>query len=151
MRSQGIHQNCGRNRGGYRVCGIVMLILAGACLFQTATANAQHLSSSPRGKNDFIIPSRPTVSIPADIQEVGVLQLEFGLNASFDAKEFRNQQTTPLALRFAALSRLLLAFQFLPVKSQADRMGGRTTGVGGVIIGPQVVAFKKTGYPTFAF
>jgi hypothetical protein len=91
------------------------------------------------------------VSEPADIQKEGVLQLEFGLNAGFDAKGFRNQQTTPLALRFAALSRLLLAYQLLVVNSQADWMGRRTTRVGGSIIGLQAVAFKKTGYPTFAF
>jgi hypothetical protein len=39
---------------------------------------------------------------PADIQKAGVLQLEFGVDAPFDAEEFRNQQTTPLRLRFDA-------------------------------------------------
>src|SRR5262249_7714912 len=75
----------------------------------------------------------------------------FGLSAGFDAEEFRNQQTTPLALRFAALSRLLLAVQLLPLNSQADWTGRRTTRVGGSIIGLQAVAFKKTGHPTIAF
>jgi len=132
---------------------------------QTVPANAQHLASgrldesSPQfavsanrqQKDSFIVPSRPTVSEPADIQRVGVLQLEFGLDAEFDAKEFRNQQTTPLDLRFAALSRLLLDFQLEVVKSQVDRTNERMTGVGDAIIGLQVVAFKRTGYPTFAF
>src|SRR5262245_14675682 len=122
MRSKGDHQN----RGGFPGIGIVIFILAGACLVQTATIYAQHKSSSSPN-DDFIVPSRPTVSQPANIQKVGVLQLEFGLNASFDAKGFRNQQTTPLALRFAALSRLLLAYQRLVVNSQADWMGRRTT------------------------
>ncbi len=131
---------------------------------QTVPANAQHLASgrldesSPQfavsanrqQKDDFIKPSRPTVSEPADIQRVGVLQLEFGVDAEFDAKEFRNQQTTPLDLRFAALSRLLLDFQLEVVKSQVDRTDGRMTGVGDAIIGLQVVAFKRTGYPTYA-
>jgi hypothetical protein len=132
---------------------------------QTVPANAQYASSARLGesfqppavsansqrKNDFIVPSRPTVSEPADIQRVGVLQLEFGLDAEFDAKEFRIQQTTPLELRFAALSRLLLAFFLETVKSQVDRTDGRMTGVGDAIVGLQVVAFKKTGYPTIAF
>jgi hypothetical protein len=109
------------------------------------------LNANRQQKDDFIVPSRPTVSEPADIQRVGVLQLEFGLDAEFDAKEFRNQQTPPLELRFAALSRLLLGFQLEAVKSQVDRTDGRMTGVGDAIIGLQVVAFKKTGYPTFAF
>jgi hypothetical protein len=132
---------------------------------QTVPANAQPLASgrldesSPQvavsanrqQKDSFIVPSRPTVSEPADIQRVGVLQLEFGLEAEFDAKEFRNQQTTPLELRFAALSRLLLSFLLETVKSQVDRTDGRMTGVGDAIVGLQGVAFKRTGYPTFAF
>jgi Putative MetA-pathway of phenol degradation len=144
---------------------IIVCALAYALFSQTVPANAQHLASgrldesSPQfavsanrqQKDDFIKPSRPTVSEPADIQRVGVLQLEFGLDAEFDAKEFRNQQSTPLELRFAALSRLLLSFLLETVKSQVDRTDGRMTGVGDAIVGLQVVAFKKTGYPTFAF
>lgn len=132
---------------------------------QTVPANAQHLSpgllgeSSPplaasvnrQQKGDFIVPSRPTVSEPADIQRVGVLQLEFGLDAQFDAKEFRTQQTTPLELRFAVLSRFLLDFFLETVKSQVDRTDRRMTGVGDAIIGLQVVMFKRPGYPTFSF
>jgi len=144
---------------------IIACAFASTLFSQTVPANAQNLASgrldesSPQfavganrqQKDSFIVPSRPTVSEPADIQRVGVLQLEFGLDAEFDAKEFRNQQTTPLDLRFAALSRLLLDFQLEVVKSQVDRTDGRMTGVGDAIIGLQVVAFKQTGYPTFAF
>ena len=143
---------------------IIVCAFAYTLFSQTVHANAQHLASgrldepSPQSavsanrqqKDDFIVPSRPTVSQPADIQRVGVLQLEFGLDAEFDAKEFRNQQTTPLDLRFAALSRLLLEFQLEVVKSQVDRTDGRMTGIGDAIIGLQVVVFKRTGYPTFA-
>jgi hypothetical protein len=143
---------------------IIICAFAITLFSQTVSANAQHLASgrldepSPQfavganrqQKDSFIVPSRPTVSEPADIQRVGVLQLEFGLDAEFDAKEFRNQQTTPLDLRFAALSRLLLDFQLEVVKSQVDRTDERMTGVGDAIIGLQVVVFKRTGYPTFA-
>lgn len=144
---------------------IIIFAFAFTGFSQAVHANAQHLASgrlaetppppavsaNRQQKDDFIVPSRPTVSEPADIQRVGVLQLEFGLDAEFDAEEFRNQQTTPLDLRFAALSRLLLNFQLEVVKSQVDQTGGRMTGVGDAIIGLQVVAFKRTGYPTFAF
>jgi hypothetical protein len=144
---------------------IIVCAFAYTLFSQTVPANAQHLASgrldesSPQlagsanrqQKDSFIVPSRPTVSEPAEIQRVGVLQLEFGPDAEFDAKEFRNQQTTLLELRFAALSRLLLDFQLETVKSQVDRTEGRMTGVGDAIIGLQVVAFKRTGYPTFAF
>jgi outer membrane putative beta-barrel porin/alpha-amylase len=144
---------------------IIIFAFAFTRFSQTVPANAQHLEPGLLGescpplaasvnrqrKDDFIVPSRPTVSEPADIQRVGVLQLEFGLDAQFDAKEFRNQQTTPLDLRFAALSRLLLDFQLEAVKSQVDRTGVRSTGVGDAIIGLQVVMFKGAGYPTFSF
>src|SRR5262245_999069 len=144
---------------------IIIFAFAFTRFSQTIHANAQQLapggsaktapplasSVNRQQKDNFIVPSRPTVSEPADIQRVGVLQLEFGLDAEFDAKEFSNQQTTPLDLRFAALSRLLLDFQMEAVKSQVDRTDGRMTGVGDAIIGLQVIAFKKNGYPTFAF
>jgi hypothetical protein len=144
---------------------IIIFAFAFTRFSQTVPANAQHLApgllgeSSPplaasvnrQQKDDFIVPSRPTVSEPANIQRVGVLQLEFGLDAEFDAKEFRNQQTTPLELRFAVLSRLLLGFLLEAVKSQVDRTDRRMTGVGDAIVGLQAVAFKKIGYPTFAF
>ena len=144
---------------------IIICAFTFTLISQTVPANAQHLASdrlddsSPQfavganrqQKDKFIVPSRPTVSEPAEIQRKGVLQLEFGPDAEFDAKEFRNQQTTPLELRFAALSRLLLDFFLEAVKSQVDRTDGRMTGVGDTTVGLQVVAFKKTRYPTFAF
>jgi hypothetical protein len=149
---------------------IIVFAIAFTRFGHSVPANAQQLASgrldeaSPQfavsanrqQKDSFIVPSRPTVSEPAEIQRKGVLQLEFGPDAEFDAKEFRNQQTTLLELRFAALSRLLLDFQLETVKSQVDRTDGRRTdgrmtGVGDAIIGLQVVAFKRTGYPTFAF
>jgi hypothetical protein len=145
---------------------IVISALVIACLVQSVTTNAQDLLSSPpvkpappyavrpgsQHKDDFIKPSRPTGATPADIQKAGVLQLEFGLDADFDAEEFRNQQTTPLMLRFAATGRLLLSFQFEAVKSQVDRTGGRMTGVGDAWLGVQVVTLKESGrHPAFAF
>ena len=144
---------------------IIACAFASTLFSQTVPANAQNLASgrldesypqpavgaNRQQKDNFIVTSRPTVSEPANIQRVGVLQLEFGLDAEFDAKEFRNQQTTPLDLRFAALSRLLLDFQLEVVKSEVDGTDARMTGVGDAIIGLHVVAFKKTGYPTFAF
>ena len=174
MRSKGSHKRRGGNYG-FR---IVLSALAAACLGRAVATNAQPLLPSPVGpigpigptgpigktvppfitrtgnqqKDDFIKPSRPTEAEPADIQKVGVLQLEFGLDASFDAEEFRNQQTTPLRLRFAAARRLLLAFQIEVVKSQVDPTGRRMTGVGDVEPGLQVVTFIETDRrPAIAF
>lgn len=103
-------------------------------------------------KDDFIKPSRPTESEPAEIPKAGVLQLELGVDAPFDAEEFRNQQTTPLRIRFAAASRLLLAFQMEGAKSQLDPTGRRMTGIGDTELGVQVVTFKNTNSrPAIAF
>jgi len=136
---------------------IVIFIFAFTRFAQAVPANAQisalyslrepiqspAVSSGGQKKDDFIKPSRPTVAEPADIQKAGVLQLEFGLDAGFDAEEFRNQQETPLSLRFAAASRLLLVFQIEAVKSQADPTGKRMTGVGDTELGFQVVSLKQ--------
>jgi hypothetical protein len=143
-----------------------ILAVALARFAQGVPASAQNLAAFPlrepiqspainsggQQKDDFIKPSRPTVADPADIQKAGVLQLEFGLDASFDAEEFRNQQATPLRLRFAAASRLLLAFQIDAVKSQLDPTGNRMTGVGDTELGFQVVSLKQTdNRPTISF
>jgi hypothetical protein len=110
------------------------------------------INSGGQNKDDFIKPSRPTEAEPADIQKAGVLQLEFGLDAGFDAEQFRNQQTTPLRLRFAAASRLLLAVYVEDVKSQVNPIGKRRTGVGDVELGLQVVSFKQANNrPSIAF
>src|SRR5215510_14428224 len=135
---------------------IVIFVVTFTLFAQAVPASAQDLAWWPRRgtirspavnvagqqKDDFIKPSRPTVAEPADIQKAGVLQLEFGLDAGFDAAEFRNQQTTPLRLRFAATSRLLLAFLIEAVKSQVDPTGKRMTGVGDTELGFQVVSIE---------
>jgi hypothetical protein len=145
---------------------IIIFAVAFMRFAQAVPASAQYLASWPRKeripslavigsgqqKDDFIKPSRPTVADPADIQKVGVLQLEFGLDASFDAEGFRNQQTTPLRLRFAAASRLLFAFQIEAVKSQLDPTGRRMTGVGDTELSLQFVALRQSdNRPTIAF
>ena len=53
---------------------LAILFLIAACAF---VARAQG-SSSSSDEPDFIVPSRPTVSNPAEFQRPGVLQLEFG-------------------------------------------------------------------------
>src|SRR5262245_34456264 len=145
---------------------IVIFIIAFTRFAQAVPAGAQNSSSWPlretiqspavnsggQKKDDFIKPSRPTVAEPAEIQKAGVLQLAFGLDAEFDAEEFRNQQTTPLSLRFAAASRLLLVFQIEAVKSQVDPTGKRMTGVGDTELGFQVVSIEPAdNHPAIAF
>jgi hypothetical protein len=103
-------------------------------------------------EEEFIKPSRPGVANPAEIQKAGVLQLEYGYDANFRGAEFRTEQTAPLALRFAASSRLLLEADVDTIKSETDETGNRRTGVGDTRLGFQLVALKDTEkHPALAF
>lgn len=87
---------------------VLALLLASALGGVVSTLQAQ--DQSPPSEPDFIVPSRPTVSNPAEFQKPGVLQLEVGYNANFQAPGVHLQQDMPLALRFAVNRRLLLEF-----------------------------------------
>jgi len=109
-------------------------------------------SSARQEEEEFIKPGRPSLANPAEIQKPGVLQIEYGYDANFRAGEFRTQQTLPLALRFAASSRLLVEVDLDSVKSETDEKGSRETGVGDTRLGFQVVALTDTkSHPALAF
>lgn len=108
--------------------------------------------SSGQEEEEFIKPSRPTLANPAEIQKPGVLQVEYGYDGNFRADDFRAQQTLPLALRYAATSRLLVEFDLGTLASETDQTGVRMTGIGDTRLGFQVVALKDTEeHPALAF
>jgi hypothetical protein len=108
--------------------------------------------SGKQEEEKFINPARPGVSNPAELQKPGVLQIEYGYDASFHASDFRLQQTAPLALRFAVTTRLLLELDLDTVNSQTDQSATRMTGIGDTQIGFQLVALKDTEkHPALAF
>jgi len=128
---------------GRRLASMLSLVL-----FVAAPVTAR----GAQQEEDFIKPGRPGVANHAEIQKPGVLQLEAGYDANFRAEEFRSQQELPLALRFAANRRLLLALNFDAVFSEADDAGVRMTGVGDVRLGVQAVALPDSGKrPALAF
>ncbi|MCA1640670.1 MAG: transporter [Acidobacteria bacterium] len=110
-------------------------------------------AKSGEEEEDFIKPDRPTVASPAEIQKPGVLQVEFGYDGNFRSEEFRAEHTAPLSLRFAASSRLLLAFEIDSFKSETDNeTRERRAGVGDARLGFQIVALKDTeAHPALAF
>jgi hypothetical protein len=118
-----------------------------------ATSPPLPLQGSQTEEEEFIKPSRPGVANPAEIQKGGVLQVEYGYDANFRSRELHTDQSAPLALRFAATSRLLLELDLDTFKSETDeatRM--RETGIGDTQIGLQVVALKDTAaHPALAF
>ena len=116
------------------------LVLAGALGGFAARVQAQDQSAPD--EPDFIVPSRPTVSNPAEFQKPGVLQLEIGYNANFHSPGVHLQQDLPLALRFAVSRRLLLEFDGDSPSSQTVA-GVRTTGAGDSQLGIQVVLQRE--------
>lgn len=134
-------------------------ILKDAPASKAPVSNALNASSSPQKasqpeeEEEFIKPSRPSLANPAEIQQAGVLQVEYGYDANFRSRELHTEQTGQLALRFAASSRLLVELDLDTFKSEtneATRM--RETGIGDARLGLQVVALKDTaGHPALAF
>jgi hypothetical protein len=121
----------------------LFLLLSFAC-----AVNAQ---SPDPDEPDFIVPSRPTVSNPAEFQRPGVLQLEFGYSVNFHAPGVSTEQDFPLALRFAISRRLLFEFDGDNPISQTVA-GVRTTGVGDTQLGLQIVLqHEKESRPGVSF
>ena len=106
----------------------------------TSTGFVFAQSSAPSDDEpDFIVPSRPTVSNPAEFQRPGVLQLEFGYDANYRSSDFKSQEDSPLALRFAVNRRILLELDTDSPNSQKDSDGFRQTGAGDTQFGIQAV------------
>ncbi len=101
------------------------------------------VAAQDEADENFISPVRPTVSESATIPKKGVLQLEYGGDFDFNSPDFRNQQTAPLGVYFAAGKRLRLDFEFDTLNSQKNRMGQRETGIGDVNLGFKAIARDK--------
>src|SRR3954469_7583685 len=110
----------------------------------TLPAAETQTQSGTEKEPDFIVPSRPTLSNPAEFQRPGVLQIEYGYAGSFRHKDASTQQTAPTPLRFAVARRLLLELDLDTVNSQKDATGARVTGVGDTAVGIQGVAVRET-------
>lgn len=123
-----------------------------AALISATSVQAQNNSGQTDDEPDFIVPSRPTVSNPAEFQRPGVLQIEFGYNGDFRAADYKSQQDAPLALRFAASRRLLIELDLDNPYSQTDKTGFRQTGAGDTMLGAQFVLQPQTeSRPGIAF
>ncbi len=100
---------------------------------------------SHEGEAPFIKTSRVTITNPAEFQKAGVLQLEYGYDAYYRARNFRMEQASPLTLRFAATDRLLLALDFVTfISERHHEHDPLETSFGDTRLGFQVVALKQT-------
>lgn len=158
--SQGKHTGQRQTLAGLLLFALLFIITAATAAAQQILAPATDTlppaavaqpAQSPE-EEEFIKPARPGVANPAEFHKPGVLQLEFGYEANFRSSDFRTDQSLPLALRFAASSRILLEADLDILKSQTDEMGMRMTGIGDTRLGFQVVALKDTEeHPALAF
>jgi hypothetical protein len=118
---------------------VLLLVLAfmapAACPGQSSN---QGSASGGGDEPDFIVPSRPTVSNPAEFQRPGVLQLEFGFNSDFRAPSNTSEEDFPLALRFAVSRRVLFEVDLDSPLSQKVS-GRRQTSGGDTQVGIQFV------------
>lgn len=94
-------------------------------------------------EEDFISPARPSVSESAAIQKTGVLQIETGGDFDFRSPDYRNRQSAPLGIYFAADKRLRLDLEVETVVSQKDSSGMRETGIGDARLGFKAIARDK--------
>ncbi len=141
-------------------CLILLLLLpsAEAHARQSAPFAGNLLPLSQRQQTqeedeEEIKPSRPGIANPAEIPERGVLQLEFGYDSNFRARDVRAQQSLPVTLRYSAAKRLLLQLDFDAVNSVTDEPTRvRATGFGDTRVGFQIVALEEgAGRPALAF
>lgn len=117
----------------------------------TLAVSAQNTATNTEDEPEFIVPARPTVSNPAEFQRPGVLQVEFGYNGNYHAKDVAAEHDAPLAVRFAASRRLLFEFDSDSPISQKVNGSRRETGVGDFQLGVQyVVQHESTSKPGVA-
>ncbi len=118
-----------------------------------AALRPQQQQSQEDAEEQEIKPTRPGVANPAEIPEPGVLQLEFGYDSNFRARDVRAEHSMPVTLRYSAAKRLLLHLDFDAVLSQTDEeTRERSTGFGDTRVGFQVVALEDgPGHPALAF
>lgn len=122
-------------------------------VFAASTAFVCAQQSDDDDEPEFIVPTRPSVSNPAEFQKPGVLQLEYGFDGNFHSTELKSQIDTPLALRFAVNKRLLLELDTDTPYSETERLTNRReTGAGDTQIGLQtVLQTEKKSRPAVAF
>ena len=125
----------------------------GVLVWASVAALSQTPAPAPDDEPEFIDPARPTVSNPAQFQRPGVLQLEIGYDANFNARDsYRHQQDMPMALRFAVSRRLLIELDTDSPYSIKDPFGVKETGAGDTQLGIQaVIQNEKETRPGIAF
>lgn len=89
---------------------------------------------------------------PAEYQGAGVLQVEYGYNGNFKAKDSPDSQSVTFSLNFAATDKLQLEFANDNFVTQTDASNTRQGGFGNTYLGFQyTLQSEKKKRPAFAF
>ncbi|MGE0129293.1 MAG: transporter [Blastocatellales bacterium] len=119
----------------------------------TAAPQSQTASQTSPADDQFNFKSRRRrVSKPAEFQGAGVLQLDYGYNGDFRARQMQAAQAATLNLNFALTDSLLLEFSNDNLASQTDTANLRQTGIGNTSLGFQWTALEeKEQRPSLGF
>ena len=119
---------------------------------QAQPAVAPPPTPTPASQESSIKPKRPTVSRPAEFLGPGLLQIEYGYDGNFRAKDLRADQAAALTVSFAASDRFQFEFDLDTVASQTDQTLVRQTAVGDARLGIQTnILPDTTKHPSLAF
>lgn len=96
-------------------------------------------------------PRHSTVSNPADFNDPGTLQIEYGYGGYFRGNGFRSQQTGTLSITYALSERVGFEFDVDTISAQRDSFFNSTNGVGDSRLGVQIdIADESEIRPSFA-
>lgn len=143
-----------------KLCLCVLLLMAGqAAAQQPASSSSAPVTAQPQNRppdgtadNPYNFKSRRRrVSKPAEFQGAGVLQLDYGYNGDFHARQTQAMQAATINLNFALTDSLLLEFANDNLASQTDAAGLRQTGMGNTALGFQWTALNESAkHPALA-
>ena len=118
----------------------------------TATTQSQNSpQTGAAGDPSNFKSRRRRASKDAEFQGAGVLQLDYGYNGDFNARQTQAMQAATVNLNFALTDSLLLEFANDNLASQTDATGLRQTGIGNTSLGLQWTALaEKPQHPALA-
>jgi len=138
---------------------VLLLITVQAAAQQPASSSPAPVTTSSQNSSQTGAADDPSnfksrrrrTSKAAEFQGAGVLQLDYGYNGDFHARQTQDMQAATINLNFALTDSLLLEFANDNLASQTDAAGLRQTGIGNTSLGLQWTALaEKPNHPSLA-
>ena len=138
---------------------VLLLITVQAAAQQPASSSSTAVTAQPQNSPQTGTTTDPAnfksrrrrASKAAEFQGAGLLQLDYGYNGDFHARQMQAMQAATINLNFALTDSLLLEFANDNLASQTDMAGSRQTGIGNTSLGLQWTALaEKPQHPSLA-